>query len=166
MKKGFTLIELLIVVAIIGILAGVGIPMYNGYMTKAKIETTKANHVAIKSWIAASFMNCDIGSKVDIDGYRVIPLPGWRELSCLNNAGNHYYYFYQYFNDYLEFNNPYDDSADAVYKSSSSSPRLGSTNIYGKGNTMYIHTNIGNESGGNVYLSDSLVVTVAHYYPP
>ena len=35
-KKAFTLIELLIVVAIIGILAGVGIPMYNGYMANAR----------------------------------------------------------------------------------------------------------------------------------
>ena len=41
--KGFTLIELLIVVAIIGILAGVGVPMYNGYMANAKVpqQTTK-----------------------------------------------------------------------------------------------------------------------------
>ena len=38
MKKNsaFTLIELLIVVAIIGILAGVGIPMYNGYIEECK----------------------------------------------------------------------------------------------------------------------------------
>ena len=43
MKKGFTLIELLIVVAIIGILAGVGVPMYNGYMAQAKYNATLAN---------------------------------------------------------------------------------------------------------------------------
>ena len=96
----------------------------------------------------------------------VMPLPGWpdavsksgwRELSCMNNPGVHYNYFAHYFNRYLEFNNPHDGSADAVYKSSSPSPRLGSTNLYGKGNTIYIYTNIGNESGGNVYLSASLV---------
>ena len=46
-QKAFTLIELLVVVAIIGILAAVGVVAYNGYTGAAKVAAAKTNFKTI-----------------------------------------------------------------------------------------------------------------------
>ena len=61
MKKGFTLIELLVVVAILGILAAVGIVSFGGFLGSAKESATKANHKQIVSFMQAEIIKCNLG---------------------------------------------------------------------------------------------------------
>ena len=63
-QRGFTLIELLVVVAIIGILAAVGVNTFSGFQEKAKISATKANHKTIVKFVSTQLMKCSLGDEL------------------------------------------------------------------------------------------------------
>ena len=63
-QNGFTLIELLVVVAIIGILAAVGVVAYNGYTSAAKAGAAKANHKMVIKFITNEIAKCEIEDTV------------------------------------------------------------------------------------------------------
>ena len=76
-NKGFTLIELLVVLAIIGILAAVGVVAYSGYTKGAKKSAVKSNHAAVLKYVAAELKKCEFGETN-------VMVKGTKKLVCAN----------------------------------------------------------------------------------
>ena len=120
-KNGFTLIELLVVVAIIGILAAVGIVAYSGYTTSAKKNTIKSRHDTIVKFFKAEFEKCNINEEVYLANvnedqcYRITD-PTKRNLRLLRNI------IILHINDTMDWKNVYDREEDAATNKNLNAP--------------------------------------------
>ena len=182
-RKAFTLIELLVVVAIIGILAAVGVVAYNGYTTSAKITATKQQHQTIKNFIKASYGLCALGNNYIVmktcdsgswscKGLKVGSTPpGIVNRPCKYGAGsasNSSYHFAFHFN-YSQMKNGWGlngstgssvggNMKDQCCMMRSGDPPLGRTHIWSSypQSKIKVKTNIGDKDGNNSYVYDEI----------
>ena len=68
-NRAFTLIELLVVVAIIGILAAVGVVSFSGFTESAKVSATKQIQSQTIKYAKAEIMKCKLGAATAMSGY-------------------------------------------------------------------------------------------------
>lgn len=141
--------------AIIGILAAVGTPIFQGFMASAKIEATKENHNRAKDMISASLVRCSMGA--DNIKLKWNNSSSFTEFSCSLETRHLSSRFYQHFK-MDDWNNPYDSQWDAFLYTSGKPTKLGWTYLWYSGmDTITLTTNIGDENGNNAYISSSVL---------
>ena len=149
-NKAFTLIELLVVVAIIGILAAVGVVAYNGYTASAKKKATLANMKTVQKFIENTLKKCDVdGGSIQLNSSIIINCNMTNTKSGINGLLDQ-------FKDYFiaqGFKNPYDSNAPVIVRTGS-----GGDNVDGR--LRFDETECPNQGSGQSYTRAKITVIV------
>ena len=123
LEKGFSLVELLVVVAIIGVLAGVGIVGYQSYTESAKEKVAEANYNSVVRFIETELTLLNNGVQENsgalkdhgttagtCNGTSALPRAATTNAKLANSIACH-------FKD-LKFKNPFDNLDQVKFSSS------------------------------------------------
>ena len=168
LQKGFSLVELLVVVAIIGVLAGVGIVGYQGYTDSAKERVAYANYNSVKRFIDTELVLLNNNIQTTSASIKSFSTNCAGTTAFYNNtagdAANNLEAFLKGIQCYFEttsgygsaFKNPYDSLAQVQYGIAADAVTRGTINI-----TLVTQADVDNERGaaglvvGDIALADS-----------
>jgi prepilin-type N-terminal cleavage/methylation domain-containing protein len=114
-QKGFTLIELLVVVAIIGILAAVGVVAYDGYTKSAKRAISKENLNSIAKDIELLALQCDLKGGADLRSNGTTPRGSLKFWECANQNTNSMGHLFMDHYHFSGFTNPINGDSATWY---------------------------------------------------
>ena len=147
--KAFTLIELLVVVAIIGILAAVGVVAYSGYTSGAKKTVSKQNHKMMVRQFATMVAEYEINGSINKKVHGGAIQNFTKKSSAFDCPS-----FQHHFNDIIS---PYADST-AKAKQQDQQSWGGKCCNYGKEGRTYIWEKAGGYCTFSTYINSTELV--------